>query len=156
MTAEPESLGTPATSASSFPASVISSPHSSTTEPVVSLPPTKTASSAITEIYLSRMTRASKFILEKPTSLFDLKTPEKELSISVIEEPNLNLTPVNSCRRGDEAVNEEITTEIQESEIKHFKCIYCPGNDGYCHCGKCEDCESMMTKIGMNIHIINY
>ena len=93
--------------------------------------------------------------IRKTHKSFDLKTPEKEQSISVIEEPILNLTPVKSCRREDEAVNEEITTDIQESEIKHFKCIFCPEDDGYCHCGKCEDCESMITKLGMNIHIIN-
>ena len=72
------------------------------------------------------MTRASKVISEKPTIFFHLKTPEKEQSISAIEEPSLNLTPVNSCRREDEAVNEEITTDIKESEVKHFICIFCP------------------------------
>ena len=63
------------------------------------------------------MTRASKFISEKPTIFFYLKTPEKEQSISVIEEPSLNLTPVNSCRREDEAVKKEITTDVQETNI---------------------------------------
>ena len=56
---------------------------------------------------------------------------------------------MNGCSREDEAdtVNKEKTTDIEESRIKNFKCIFFPGDDGYCHCGKCEDYESMMTTL---------
>ena len=46
----------------------------------------------------------------------------------------------------EEQIQEE-DFKSQESEIKHFKCIFCPEDDGYCHCWKCKDCESMMTKL---------
>ena len=115
MTAGPESLGTPATSASSSPASVISSSHSSTTEPVVSPPLTESSFKCNHCDLAFKNDKGLKIHIGKTHKSLDLKTPEKERSISVIEEPSLNLTPVNSCRREDEAVNEDITTDIQES-----------------------------------------
>ena len=54
-----------------------------------------------------------------------------------------------------DTVNTEKTTDFEESKIKNFQCVFCPEDNGYCHCGKCEDCESMRTTLGMNIHIIN-
>ena len=111
----PESFGTPATSASSSSASVISSSHASTTEPVAYPPPTECSFKCNNCDLTFKNDEGLKIHIGKTHKSFDLKTPEKERSISVIEEPSLNLTPVNSCRREDEAVNEDITTDIQES-----------------------------------------
>ena len=52
---------------------------------------------------------------------------------------------------------EPIECEVKESDTKVEPCPFCTEAETatFCHCGKCEDCESMATQIGMNIHIIN-
>ena len=106
MTAGPESLSNPETSASSSSASVISSSHSSNTEPVVSPSPTENSFKFNHCDLAFKNDKGLKIQKGKTHKSFDLKTPEKERSISVIEEPSLKITRVNSCRREDEAVNE--------------------------------------------------
>ena len=71
----------------------------------------------------------------------------------------MTLTPVTGSNRVEEVEivddYDTIDNDVEVSEIKKYNCIFCPDDDGSCNCGKCEDCESMMTTLGMNIHIIN-
>ena len=77
--------------------------------------------------------------------------PEKQRSFSDIEEANLTLTPLKKGIREEKVDNDENTIEDGECDTRKQKCLFCPESDGFC---KWEDCECLMTALGMNIHII--
>ena len=35
-------------------------------------------------------------------------------------------------------------------------CMICPVDDGYCHCGNCEECDYISTEKELNMHIMNH
>ena len=153
-----------ATSSSSLTDSVMSSSsNSSATEPVL-LPVTTETSFKCNHCEESFKTdKGLRIHIGKVHKHFPLKTPEKERSISIVEEPNLTLTPSKLLGREE---SEEIfdqaekSVEHEESKNKVEPCPFCPENwyskeNGYCQCGKCEDCETMSTQIGIDIHILN-
>ena len=92
-----------------------------------------------------------------------LEDPKKERSTIGLEEPILTLTPPKLCSREEELIDEAekpFDLEVQESKTKVEPCPFCPADwyskeNGYCQCGKCEDCETMTTQDGIDIHILN-
>ena len=103
-----------------------------------------------------------KIHIEKAHKNVSLEAPEKERTNFVLEEPILNLTPPKLCSREEhiDEVEKSFDFETQESKTKVEPCPFCPEDwyskeNGYCQCGKCEDCETMTTQEGINIHILN-
>ena len=86
-------------------------------------------------------------------------SPEKEHSNFVSEDPSLTFTPVRGSRDEAETNNSPDKVEdihVADSVKKPWTwCPICPDNDGYCHCGSCEECDYVKTEEGLNIHIMN-
>ena len=86
------------------------------------------------------------------------KTPEKECSD--VEEPTLILTPLKVTGR-EEKEDTSTTENIIDCEVKEsvakvsFFCPFCTEDDGYCHCGHCQVCETMLSEVVLNMHIMN-
>jgi uncharacterized C2H2 Zn-finger protein len=90
------------------------------------------------------------------------QTPEKERSNFTIEEPSLILTPINMIRDKEDlnktlekAEESEANCEVKTVDSVNKLCPICPIDDGYCHCGSCDECDYSSTEKGMNIHIMN-
>ena len=49
----------------------------------------------------------------------------------------------------------EENCEVKTVDSVNKLCPICPIDDGYCHCGNCDECDYSSTEKGMNIHIMN-
>ena len=87
-----------------------------------------------------------------------MEAPNKERITFILEEPILTLTPPKLCNREEELVDQ--AEQSFDFEVQVEPCLFCPADwyskeNSYCQCGKCEDCETMMTQEWVDIHILN-